>query len=239
MSTASRNRRVLDEIPEKEKVMMKKLYGRHKKILEIKSLIREGSWICGDSKLLANLLCENIEDYLLQCIFFMESEAAKGQGVAGGGEKPAEKAIAVKVETQQEATVKEILTAMPMSDDGFRWRKYGQMNLLRGHPHPRIYCKCLGEGCFASKWVQQVESDHESLFKVTYVNHHTCNPPEFTDECNFEPNINGMQQPHQPSDFQSPEMSMKQVDDCSDCGSTSLNPTILGSQVLENGRSEY
>ncbi|CAH9097223.1 unnamed protein product [Cuscuta europaea] len=60
-------------------------------------------------------------------------------------------------------------------DDGHRWRKSGQKDIL-GATHPRAYYRCthrFTKGCFATKKVQRSDED-PSLFEVTYKGMHTC-----------------------------------------------------------------
>ncbi|KAF3327356.1 WRKY transcription factor 55 [Carex littledalei] len=66
-------------------------------------------------------------------------------------------------------------TTMPY-DDGHQWRKYGDKkiiatNLSRGY----FRCTYKDQGCEAKKLVQQTSNSDPHLFKVTYINTHTCN----------------------------------------------------------------
>ncbi|XP_068667107.1 probable WRKY transcription factor 41 [Aristolochia californica] len=60
-------------------------------------------------------------------------------------------------------------------DDGCRWRKYGQKDIL-GAKYPRGYYRCTHrnvQGCLATKHVQRSDED-PSIFDVTYRGKHTC-----------------------------------------------------------------
>ncbi|PKA66979.1 putative WRKY transcription factor 54 [Apostasia shenzhenica] len=67
------------------------------------------------------------------------------------------------------------ITSAPYHD-GHQWRKYGQKN-IQNSIHPRSYYRCTykdGQGCLASKQVQQIDGDDSSRFIVVYSNEHTC-----------------------------------------------------------------
>ncbi|KAJ6797471.1 putative WRKY transcription factor 41 [Iris pallida] len=60
-------------------------------------------------------------------------------------------------------------------DDGYKWRKYGQKDIL-GAEHPRGYYRCThrnSQGCPAMKQVQRSD-DNPLVFDVTYRGAHTC-----------------------------------------------------------------
>ncbi|XP_058071261.1 probable WRKY transcription factor 53 [Magnolia sinica] len=60
-------------------------------------------------------------------------------------------------------------------DDGFRWRKYGQKEIL-GHKFPRSYYLCnhgTATGCPAKKTVQRSTED-SSILDIMYRGEHTC-----------------------------------------------------------------
>uniref|UniRef100_A0ACD5W287 Uncharacterized protein n=1 Tax=Avena sativa TaxID=4498 RepID=A0ACD5W287_AVESA len=58
--------------------------------------------------------------------------------------------------------------------DGFEWRKYGQKD-INGSKHPRFYYRCAysGEGCGATRRVQQ-SRDEPAAFVISYYGEHTC-----------------------------------------------------------------
>uniref|UniRef100_A0ACD5VVQ9 Uncharacterized protein n=1 Tax=Avena sativa TaxID=4498 RepID=A0ACD5VVQ9_AVESA len=58
--------------------------------------------------------------------------------------------------------------------DGFMWRKYGQKD-INGSKHPRFYYRCAysGEGCAATRRVQQSQED-PAAFVIAYYGEHTC-----------------------------------------------------------------
>ncbi|KAF3327354.1 WRKY transcription factor 55 [Carex littledalei] len=66
-------------------------------------------------------------------------------------------------------------TTMPY-DDGHQWRKYGDKK-INGTNFSRGYFRCTynkEQGCEAKKVVQQTSSNDLCLFKVKYINMHTC-----------------------------------------------------------------
>uniref|UniRef100_A0A0E0JQD5 WRKY domain-containing protein n=1 Tax=Oryza punctata TaxID=4537 RepID=A0A0E0JQD5_ORYPU len=58
--------------------------------------------------------------------------------------------------------------------DGFIWRKYGQKD-INGCKHPRLYYRCAfrGQGCLATRRVQQSQDD-PAAFVIAYYGEHTC-----------------------------------------------------------------
>ncbi|KAM0841844.1 hypothetical protein ACQ4PT_058755 [Festuca glaucescens] len=58
--------------------------------------------------------------------------------------------------------------------DGFVWRKYGQKD-INGSKHPRFYYRCAysGDGCGATRRVQQSQED-PAAFVIAYYGDHTC-----------------------------------------------------------------
>ncbi|XAR55125.1 hypothetical protein NMG60_11030529 [Bertholletia excelsa] len=61
------------------------------------------------------------------------------------------------------------------ADDGHRWRKYGQKDIL-GTKYPRSYYRCTyrnGQNCWATKQVQRSDED-PTVFEVIYRGEHTC-----------------------------------------------------------------
>ncbi|KAM0841841.1 hypothetical protein ACQ4PT_058752 [Festuca glaucescens] len=58
--------------------------------------------------------------------------------------------------------------------DGFVWRKYGQKD-INGSKHPRFYYRCAysGDGCGATRRVQQSQEDPVA-FVIAYYGDHTC-----------------------------------------------------------------
>ncbi|KAG6388231.1 hypothetical protein SASPL_153431 [Salvia splendens] len=60
-------------------------------------------------------------------------------------------------------------------DDKYRWRKYGQKDIL-GAKYPRSYYRCTyrqGQNCWATKQVQRSDED-PTVFEVTYKGTHAC-----------------------------------------------------------------
>ncbi|KAL7169891.1 hypothetical protein ACSBR2_034855 [Camellia fascicularis] len=53
-----------------------------------------------------------------------------------------------------------------MSDDGYKWRKYGQ-KFIKNSPFPRSYYRCTNPGCSAKKQVEQSIEDPDTLI-ITY-----------------------------------------------------------------------
>uniref|UniRef100_A0A0E0IH76 WRKY domain-containing protein n=1 Tax=Oryza nivara TaxID=4536 RepID=A0A0E0IH76_ORYNI len=73
-----------------------------------------------------------------------------------------------------------VVTATP-DYDGYEWRKYGQKSISKTK-HSRSYYRCTnqkGQGCMATKTVQQIENGNSSnsvvkLYNVDYFCKHTC-----------------------------------------------------------------
>ncbi|KAJ0975465.1 hypothetical protein J5N97_017430 [Dioscorea zingiberensis] len=60
-------------------------------------------------------------------------------------------------------------------DDGHQWRKYGQKNIQKSKLSRSYYrCTYKGEGCQATKHIQQKDCGDPPLFLVTYYEKHTC-----------------------------------------------------------------
>ncbi|KAL5717307.1 WRKY Transcription Factor [Ranunculus cassubicifolius] len=53
-----------------------------------------------------------------------------------------------------------------MSDDGYKWRKYGQKS-IKNSPHPRSYYRCTNPRCSAKKQVEKSSQDPDTLI-ITY-----------------------------------------------------------------------
>ncbi|KAF5189489.1 Wrky transcription factor [Thalictrum thalictroides] len=53
-----------------------------------------------------------------------------------------------------------------ISDDGYKWRKYGQKS-IKNSPHPRSYYRCTNPRCSAKKQVERSSQEPETLI-VTY-----------------------------------------------------------------------
>ncbi|KFK31038.1 hypothetical protein AALP_AA6G059900 [Arabis alpina] len=53
-----------------------------------------------------------------------------------------------------------------MSDDGYKWRKYGQKS-IKNSPHPRSYYKCTNPICNAKKQVEK-SIDEPNTYIITY-----------------------------------------------------------------------
>ncbi|XP_043690697.1 probable WRKY transcription factor 49 [Telopea speciosissima] len=53
-----------------------------------------------------------------------------------------------------------------MTDDGYKWRKYGQKS-IKNNPFPRSYYRCTNPRCSAKKHVEK-SSDEPDTFLVTY-----------------------------------------------------------------------
>ncbi|KAI3916660.1 hypothetical protein MKW98_026402 [Papaver atlanticum] len=53
-----------------------------------------------------------------------------------------------------------------MSDDGYKWRKYGQKS-IKNSPNPRSYYRCTNPRCSAKKQVERSREDPETLI-ITY-----------------------------------------------------------------------
>ncbi|XP_045794317.1 probable WRKY transcription factor 49 [Trifolium pratense] len=53
-----------------------------------------------------------------------------------------------------------------MSDDGYRWRKYGQKS-IKNSPNPRSYYRCTNPRCGAKKQVERSIEDPDTLI-ITY-----------------------------------------------------------------------
>ncbi|XP_050259266.1 probable WRKY transcription factor 33 [Quercus robur] len=68
-----------------------------------------------------------------------------------------------------------IVVANPFnSDDGYRWRKYGQ-KVVKGNEYPRSYYKCTCVGCNVRKWVEQ--SPAGEMPKIKYEGKHNHEMP--------------------------------------------------------------
>ena len=68
-----------------------------------------------------------------------------------------------------------VVVANPFnSDDGYKWRKYGQ-KLVKGNEYPRSYYKCTCVGCNARKWVEQ--SRAREIPKIKYDGKHNHEMP--------------------------------------------------------------
>ncbi|KAK1667517.1 hypothetical protein QYE76_055676 [Lolium multiflorum] len=70
--------------------------------------------------------------------------------------------------------------------DGFVWRKYGQKD-INGSKHPRFYYRCAysGDGCGATRRVQQSQED-PAAFVIAYYGEHTCGGGTGGDPCQQE-----------------------------------------------------
>ncbi|OWM64640.1 probable WRKY transcription factor 49 [Punica granatum] len=53
-----------------------------------------------------------------------------------------------------------------MTDDGYKWRKYGQKS-IKNSPNPRSYYKCTNPRCSAKKQVERCSEDPDTLI-ITY-----------------------------------------------------------------------
>ncbi|KAG2276848.1 hypothetical protein Bca52824_059403 [Brassica carinata] len=58
-----------------------------------------------------------------------------------------------------------------MSDDGYKWRKYGQKS-IKNSPNPRSYFKCTNSICNAKKQVERSIDDPDTYI-ITYDGFHT------------------------------------------------------------------
>ena len=63
--------------------------------------------------------------------------------------------------------------AMPPSEDGYRWRKYGQ-KIIKGAAFPRSYYRCTAPNCPARK---HVEGDPKDPGSIAYEGTHNHEPP--------------------------------------------------------------
>lgn len=61
------------------------------------------------------------------------------------------------------------------SNDGYRWRKYGQ-KMVKGSPHPRSYYRCSSSGCPVRKHVERA-TDNSTAIIVTYEGKHDHDMP--------------------------------------------------------------
>ena len=62
---------------------------------------------------------------------------------------------------------------MPPSEDGYRWRKYGQ-KIIKGAAFPRSYYRCTAPNCPARK---HVEGDPKDPGSIAYEGTHNHGPP--------------------------------------------------------------
>ncbi|KAK9868175.1 hypothetical protein WJX84_011125 [Apatococcus fuscideae] len=62
------------------------------------------------------------------------------------------------------------------TDDGYRWRKYGQ-KMVKGNIHPRSYYKCTYSGCGVRKHVERSGLKPDRLL-ITYEGQHTHKVPD-------------------------------------------------------------
>jgi len=62
---------------------------------------------------------------------------------------------------------------MPPSEDGYRWRKYGQ-KIIKGAAFPRSYYRCTAPNCPARK---HVEGDPKDPGSIAYEGDHNHEPP--------------------------------------------------------------
>ena len=62
---------------------------------------------------------------------------------------------------------------MPPSEDGYRWRKYGQ-KIIKGAAFPRSYYRCTAPNCPARK---HVEGDPKDPGSIAYEGTHNHEPP--------------------------------------------------------------
>ncbi|KAL5203602.1 hypothetical protein ABZP36_008473 [Zizania latifolia] len=72
-------------------------------------------------------------------------------------------------------TVVQRRVVVNLLDDGFKWSKYGQKDIV-GAKHPRGFYRCThrnSTGCRATKQVQRTDGN-PSLFNVVYLGEHTC-----------------------------------------------------------------
>ncbi|XAR50922.1 hypothetical protein NMG60_11005389 [Bertholletia excelsa] len=69
-----------------------------------------------------------------------------------------------KVENKYTLKIK--CSGSAMSDDGYKWRKYGQKS-IKNSPNPRSYYRCTNPRCSAKKQVERSRDDPETLI-ITY-----------------------------------------------------------------------
>lgn len=69
-----------------------------------------------------------------------------------------------KVENKYTLKIKSYTNAM--TDDGYKWRKYGQKS-IKNSPNPRSYYRCTNPRCSAKKQVERSREDPETVI-ITY-----------------------------------------------------------------------
>ncbi|CAN6203779.1 unnamed protein product [Urochloa humidicola] len=129
-------------------------------------------------------LLSDITDSLSQALTSLrlgalDTQRPPGQssiGVGGGsGRRSAPRRSGQRARTDGECRM---LVLQNGVQDSYKWRKYGQKEIL-GARFPRSYFKCgRKSGCPARKQVQQSDADPSKL-EITYLGAHTCNddPP--------------------------------------------------------------
>ncbi|KAK9154323.1 hypothetical protein Sjap_001803 [Stephania japonica] len=115
-----------------------------------------------------------------------------------------------------------------LSDDGYKWRKYGQKS-IKHSPYPRSYFRCTNPRCAAKKQVERCSSEPDTLI-ITYEGLHLHYTSHFfsTQTDDFHPPAKKLKKTTAETQNTGSE-SKPQAHKCSPTDPTLPNPTTFGS----------
>nr|QGQ64060.1 WRKY transcription factor 37 [Santalum album] len=133
-----------------------------------------------------------------------------------------ERGLSHKIENNK-YTLKIKSSPSGMSDDGYKWRKYGQKS-IKNSPNPRSYYRCTNPKCSAKKQVERAWDDPDA-FIITYEGLHL----HFAFPCG--PITEAQPSDPQPRPIKRPRMTTSEAQDRF---SEAQNQTILAHQSPPN-----